>query len=314
MVKHLLQSDRKGLEFSFTWLFAIIVGAFILFLAIFLSTKIIGTGQQQIDAQTGKEFGVLLNPLETGFISAKSTSVTMPVKSRVYNSCDLEGDFGRQLLKVSQKSFNEWTNTDVNVVFRNKYLFSEKYAEGKKYFIFSKPFEFPFKVADLMIVTPADKKYCFSDVPKEIKEELLAINQENFYVENCSDKNADVDICFGVGNCDVNVNYNSGVVEKTSETFYFESDALMFAAIFSEKGIYECQIKRLMMRTSNLAEIYKDKASFVSRVGCDSNLNTDLVVLQNLASSLKDSGDLSSITSTVNEIKQKNDLALCKLW
>src|SRR3990167_8873867 len=99
---------KRGLEFSFAWLFAIIVGAFILFLAIFASVKIIKTSETELDAKTGKEFGFLLNPLETGVESASSSSITMPVESRIKNGCSLQGNFGRQTIQLSQKSFNKW--------------------------------------------------------------------------------------------------------------------------------------------------------------------------------------------------------------
>jgi len=47
---------KKGyLQISFTWLFAIIAGAFILFLAIFMTSKLIGTEQVALDAKTGKK-------------------------------------------------------------------------------------------------------------------------------------------------------------------------------------------------------------------------------------------------------------------
>jgi len=47
----------------------------------------------------------------------------------------------------------------------------------------------------------------------------------------------------------------------------------MYAAIFSDKGNYECQVKRLMQRVAKLALLYEDKANFVSKRGCNSNLN-----------------------------------------
>ena len=121
---------------SFAWLFAIIVGAFILFLAIYAATKIVNTEQTSLDAQAAKEIGVLLNPLETGFETGKTTSLRLPSETRIYNRCNNNGVFGRQIIQISQKSFNEWSDTDVNVGFSNKHIFSEDYVEVKKFFIF----------------------------------------------------------------------------------------------------------------------------------------------------------------------------------
>lgn len=304
---------RGFLQISFAWLFAIIVGGFILFLAIYASTKIIKTEQTSLDAGTAKEIGVLLNPLETGFETGKKNSITLPAETRIYNRCNNDGVFGRQIIKISQKSFDRWTDTNVNVGFSNKYIFSENFVEGKKFFLFSKPFEFPFKVTDLIYLISSDKKYCFVDAPDKIKDEILDLNQENLFTKNCPENS--VKVCFDSKNCDISVNYGGRYIDKNNETMYFYGDALMYAAIFSEKEIYECQLKRVMQRGEQLALLYKDKAEFVSRVECNSNLNSDLLELGNLENSLGGSENLNNyIINLMDNMNQKNNLAECKLW
>lgn len=169
--------EKRGLEFSFAWLFAVIVGVFILFLAIFAVSKIIDTGNLEIGAKTGKEFGIILNPIESGIEDTSSNYMAMPVESRVYNKCDSSGVFGRQIVQVSQKSFSKWTQTNLDISFLNKYLYSEEYVEGKKFYLFSKQFNFPFKVSDLIIITEANKKYCFVEAPdnKTIKDSTNSV-------------------------------------------------------------------------------------------------------------------------------------------
>ena len=100
-------NKHGAFEISFAWLFAIVIGGFILFLAIFASVKLIGLGEVESSAKTSQEIGVLLNPLETGFESARSASFSMPVDTRIYGRCNLDGSFGKQLISVSQKSFNK---------------------------------------------------------------------------------------------------------------------------------------------------------------------------------------------------------------
>ena len=310
---------KKGyLEISFGWLFALIVGAFILFLAIYFSIKLIGIGQQESDLKTGKGLGIILSPLEIGSESVKSNYLDFPVETRIYATCSEDGNFGKQLIKISQKSFNKWTDTDERVGFLNKYLFAEEPIEGKKFYVFSKPFDFPFKVADIMVLTSDKKTYCFKDAPEDIERELTNINQKNFLVNNCTGNS--IKVCFGAGSCDIKVSYNeedsekesSGYVEKNGEVIYFIGDALMYGAIFADKEIYECQIKRLMKRTEMLAKLYEDKASFVSRVDCNSAL--ELTALANQAKSLEKSNDFNRIYLIVKNIDEENELALCKLW
>ena len=307
--------NKKGfLQISFAWLFAIIVGGFILFLAIFASTSIIQTEQTSTDAQTAKEIGILLNPLETGFETGKTNSIIIPSETRIFNRCNNDGFFGRQIIKVSQKTFGEWTDTNVDVGFSNKYIFSENFVEGKKFFLFSKPFEFPFKVTDLIYLTSAEKKYCFLNPPEQIEDEISSLNQENLLLNNC-DVNS-VRVCFNSNsNCDITVNYGSRYVDKNNERMFFYTDSLMYSAIFSEKEIYECQLKRVMQRAEQLSLLYIDKAEFISREECNTNLNQELLELNNLENNFRSSENFNNnIINLVNKIETRNKIAECKLW
>ena len=314
--------DKRGyLEISFAWLFALIVGAFILFLAIYFSINLIKQGQTEQDAQTGKNIGVLLNPLEIGFQSGISTIFDFPVDTRIYASCSNSGNFGKQYIKVSQISFKKWTETNIKVPFQNKYIFAEIPVEGKKFVVFSKPFEMPFKVADLIFLIPLEKKYCFKDAPENIKNEIETLNKGNFFVENCTESMTK--ICFSYDSkCNVKVNYEegsfgeegSGYVEKKNSQVQFEGDALMYAAIFSDKETYECNLKRLMNRVENLALIYNTKTDILTGK-CDTNLKSDLNLLISMAKSFESSSDLTLIKMNSDSIKEKNDdNQKCKLW
>lgn len=301
---------RGYLQISFAWLFAIIVGAVILFLAIYASTKLISTEQTSLDAKTGKEIGILLNPLETSFESSKSTYFTMPVETKIFNKCDKFGNFGEQIIQISQKSFGKWTETNIDVSFENKYIFSDKEVEGKKFYIFTKPFDFPFKVSDLILLTSSKDIYCFTGADEDIEEEISNANQANLLLENCP-KNS-IKVCFDSNNCDVNVNTYLNRIEKDGKEIYFEGDALMYAGIFSDIDVYECQIQRLMKRIETLAVIYERKAQSISSTGCYSNLN--LVGLISSVGNLESSEDLFSISNIAEDIKEDNEFASCKLW
>ena len=239
---------NKGfLQISFQWLFAIVVGIVILFLTIYGVTRLIGLGERTQEMKGSKELGILLNPLETGFEEAKSSIVELQVNTRIYASCDDFGDFGKQGIRISQESFNKWPEPSEEVVFYNKYIFSEYPVEGKIMYLFSKPFEFPFKVANLIYMTSADKTYCFKNAPEDIQDELENLDMGNIQLDDCLSNS--ISICFESEiDCDIVVNYLNKYVDKSEERAYFEGDALMYAAIFSEPPIYECQLKRLMKR------------------------------------------------------------------
>lgn len=306
---------KKGsLEISFGWLFAIVAGIVIIFLAIYLSSRIINTEQETKSAQTGKEIGILLNPLETSFESAQTTSLTIPVETRINNSCTLTGIFGRQIIRLDQKSFNKWTTTDVNVFFYNKYIFSEEEIEGKQFYIFSKPFKFPFKVADLIFMTSSQKRYCFVGSPEEIEEELTSLKQGNIVTEDCID--SDVKVCFNSESCEINVDYFSGTVRKGNEVVYFDDgdDALMYAGIFSSKGIYECQLKRLMLRVKELSGLYSDKEIIGKNRDIESGLSGELNQFGDLVESLKSSEEISVLKISADELERRNSGGIWQLW
>ncbi len=308
---------NKGfIQISFPWLFAIIVGIFIIFLAIYGVTKLIKTEQTVIDVTTGKELGILLNPLETGFEQAKTTSLVFPADTRIYNDCELDEKFGTQIIRISQKSFNTWTETDIDVGFKNKYFFSDNIAESKDFFVFSKPFNFPFKVTDLIYLIPTKDIYCFVNSPEDIEDDLKTLGKDNLLYENCSNIQDSIKVCFAEGsNCDVNVNTISQSIEKEQKKVYYEGDALMYAAIFSDPEIYECHLNRIMNRLKILAGIYDDKAVIISSSNCNTNLEADLIQLMSLADSFDNSIDLFKMTDTVKTIKDRNDdNSRCKLW
>jgi len=309
--------NRGYLQISFAWMFAIIAGVFIIFLAIFAVTKFTSTEQIATDTATGKEFGILLNALETGFETGKTTSITMPVETRVYNRCNNEGYFGRQIIQLSQKSFSKWPEPGLGIGFSNKYIFSDSIVEGRNFFVFVKPFDFPFKVADLIYITSSEKSYCFLNPPERIEEELSNLDQGNIFLTDCPDNS--IRVCFEAepgfptSNCDINVNQNIKSVEKRGETMYFETDSLMYAAIFADKETYECQLKRLMQRTEQLSSIYNEKSSLISNQGCPIEIN--LFSLSTAASSFTDSAALITVNRIAEDLDERNnDLTTCKLW
>ena len=313
--------EKRGfLEISFAWLFALIVGAFILFLAIYFVVKFVGVEQEAQGAVSSTDIGILLNPLETGLGETKKTFLELPVETRISNGCITQGEFGKQTLSTSQMSFGKWTETGIEAVFQNKYVFSENPAEGSEFTIFVKSFEFPFKVSDLIYMLPKEKEYCFVSAPEDVTKEINDLGLES--IKNVSNKinclPESEKVCFSIGSGCSGTGYNTtvnlltGTVTKRNIPMVFESTSLMYAAIFSDPLIYECQVKRLILRQGQLTQLYNKKALLISRNNCNSNLN--LVGLINLGEGYNDSSDLRALSQASNEIRKLNDDAECKLW
>jgi len=306
---------KGAIEISFSWLFAIIAGIAIIFAAFYLSSKFISIGEKSTSVQTGKELQILFNPLETSFQSSQTTSITVPSETRINNNCEDSEPFGRQGIQIDQKNFNKWSNTNVNVWTNNRYIFSMKQVEGKKFYIFSKQFNFPFKVADLIFLTSENQNYCFKDAPQEIIDDISPLEQENIFFENCPIKS--INVCFETEQCDVNVNYLRGYVKKGEDFLYFagvngDATPLMYAAIFSDKEVYECQIKRLSMRLKELSSLYFQKENLLLKEGCEDNLQVSLYNLNKLE--IQNSQEFSFLQNQIDLIYENNNFRKCNLW
>lgn len=317
--------NKRGFEFSFGWIFAIIVGAVILFLGIYAAMNLVKGTRNTSDTFAGKELGIILNPIETSTEDFnKPTPISFPVETRVYNTCDSMGNFGSQKISVATKSNlgKPWEKPGIPSTFYNKYIFSASTIEGKSATLFAKPFNFPYKVADLVFMWSNNDSYCFVNAPDEMKEELLLgdVRGVNFTSSPTECKKGSKKICFssltGAG-CNIEVNLASQSVKKNGQTVYYYTDkgnALLYGAIFADPGIYECQVKRLMKRTAALALIYISKSESLAPRGCSSNLEGDLSTFVNQTLSLNSTIELRSLEMNVENIGRTNNALSCKLF
>lgn len=305
---------KAFLEISFGWMFALIVGGFILFIAIYFITNF-KSGEDSINnAKLSKDIGILINPLEIGYEESKVNVIDLPTITQINNDCTTIGNFGEQLISTSHESFGKQTDEGVKISFQNKYLFSNNSVVGKKFYLFSKSLNYPFKAADLTYLISADEDYCFVNAPKEITQEIIDLNLPNFFNEtnsrNCDNKSKIVCFNQNSNSCNIKVDTYQKIVSKNSQTLYFDEDALMYAAIFANKNIYDCQTKRLMKRIIILSKIYEEKGELIRGKNCYTSLNLD--GLRNYANGFY--GDFSKISLVKKDIEIKNSQSICRLW
>ena len=135
--------DKRGIELSFSIIFAIIAGAVILFLAIYAAIKFIDSGNTQGQTVAAKELSIVFDPLESGQETGKSTKAELSMDTRLYTDCSESGSFGSQSFSLSQKTglSKNWPKPGVPIKVNNKYVFSEGVEEGKTFYFFVKPFK-----------------------------------------------------------------------------------------------------------------------------------------------------------------------------
>ena len=89
---------------------------------------------------------------------------------------------------------------------------------------------------------------------------------------------------------------------------------MIYAAILSDKAIYECNVKRLLERGSNLAGIYSGKIDLMELNTCSSRIEKqDLGLFGSLLTN-DDLGELNGLADYAEDLEEKNDRSVCELW
>ena len=310
--------DKNGFEFSFAWMFAVLVGAVIIFLAIYGVTRLINKEEYKTSTTTAKQISIIFEPMTIGLEEGKKpVPITLKEETKLYNRCSDEGAFGKQQFSLSRKGFGgKWTDEGGKISVTNKYVFSDEEEQGKVMNFFSLPFNMPWKVSEVIFLTSKD--YCFKDAPENIKELVEDLDLQNIKFENCSKS---INVCFGYGNCDINVRgtcldcedeYEYGYISKGKDKLTYSGN-LIYGAIFSDKEVYECNIKRLMKRAIQQALIYKDEGDFLS-INCGTSTPAGLLQIISSAKELKSSDGLLLVNSFSKQLDEENSAVKCNLW
>jgi hypothetical protein len=90
---------------------------------------------------------------------------------------------------------------------------------------------------------------------------------------------------------------------------------LLYAAIFSDKENYECNVQRLLFRTSKIAQVLSDKADLMNARGCNTNSKQYVDSLRDITAKvgLAQLKDIYSLSRTIEEIKESSGED-CDLW
>lgn len=303
---------KRGIELSFGWMFALIAGAAILFLAVFFAWQLLKIGEQEVDAKTTEQLSILFDPMETGLASSRSFApINLNRETRVYSECKETGEFGESILALSSKYFEKWSERGVSKKINNKYIFSEDRLEGKKLYFNSLPFEMPFKVSEIIMMY--NKNYCFPEDSEISGSGIETDNCSSDSIKVCFESSCDISIYGLCSNYNCKSDYDYGYVIKNNSRMYFAGN-LMYAAIFSSPENYECNVLRLMKRLSYLAILYQEEASFLEGRGISTGLESDMISLASLARSVKTSEDLLFMKEQVDIIESKNEALNAKLY
>lgn len=322
--------SKHSMEMSFAWIFAILAGGFILFAAIYGTVILIRGGQNTANVVCAKDFSILFEPMETGLATGKVAPVSLVTETRIYNTCFSDSTFGRQEFACSQKSgmLKEWPKRGNSISLNNKYVFSEDIEQGKNFKFFSKPFEMPFKVSEIVFMLNTNKEYCFESAPDFLKQDIESLLINGILkTENCTGK--EIRVCFssqGAG-CNISVfplcsgiecenEFDYGYTRKDGKTIYY-SGSLIYASILSDTETYTCNFIRLMKRIQQISYLYSDEQTFLVTRGCGTAMSSSLTSLAQAAIAADGTSEasLNNLIEAANNAKLKNEAqGGCKIW
>lgn len=301
--------SSKG-QSEFVWIFSLIIGAMILFLAIYTASRVMRTGTYASTAEATRTLDTILNSFASmGSIASLTLSkdISMPYNYDIKIECSK--GFEKMSMRLAEKGKpRDWTQPySIN----NKYIFSNTTMHGKLFSAFSKPFKMPWRIDDMIYFISSD--YCFIDAPESIESEMNLLNLSHVIsVESSSQCGDAIRVCFEdhapCSSKDVKVNYNDYSVEKNGVFSSFIEDASLYAAVFSDKQSYDCNMKRLMERAVVQADILIESANRLSMCS-GSNIQASLGTLRGYAATMASGGTVysSQIVNAMNFVKSSDN-------
>jgi hypothetical protein len=306
-------TNKKG-QVEFNWLFVLIIGAVILFLAIFFVGKLINTQQYASETELVKNFDILLNPFASiggmGTVTLAKT-IQMPQTTQINQTCSTKDRRITMYLRSQSSTGKKWGEWSLANQIYNKYIFSNSFMESSTFDVFGMPLNIPFRVDDLIFIL--DKDYCFVNAPTEVKSEIGTVNISKLqFTDSQNDcKASSIKVCFETSGCDIRVvgsctttdcnKFDYGYVSKKGNLDY-ATTTMMYAAIFSDQKMYDCEITMLKERLDSLIDIYKQKAIILAGEGCSTT------ELQTALENLKSESSMENLFILSREVSKANPL------
>lgn len=303
---------------SFNWLFAILVGATFIFLAIYAANSLIGSERQVLDTQAAQQLESLLNPLETSIETlAKPRDLIFPAESRILVGCDEDPEYSSSTLQVQISSAlgQKWENNGYENKLYSKYIFASKENQGKRFASIVLPFNLPYKIGQFTIIWSEPK--CLVNPTQEIAKAFGNTTYNIIIKENAASCPVKSErICFESSDevCDVTVDSANRRVRKGSKNLFYEGN-LIYAAIFSDPEIYECNLRRLNQKRIYLSQLMAAKSQLIettSLTGCSRTIQSSLISYSKI--NYNNSRNLAYLFDEANKLEKQNDPLQCELW
>ncbi|MFH1823095.1 MAG: hypothetical protein ABH817_00035 [archaeon] len=277
---------NKKAAIQFAWIFAVIIGALVLFLAFyFIGTNVERSGETEQTVLT-QGFDTILNPFSyVGAMgAAMARIIELPKPQDINFTCEKDSSFGSMTMVLSKET------KGLPKTINDKYIFSRNLENTKQVLAISMPLKLPWRVADIIVFVPMKNKYCIKNSGSDLKKLLTDLTENidsgRFVFDNCDPENVKI------------------TLDRTLP------DELQLASAFSDPDIYECNVIRLKKRLGKQVDIYNGKIRSLIAAGC--NMNIDLNLLEIEAG--KANKDVETLVNLADSIARLNKIGSCSLF
>ncbi|MBM3230130.1 hypothetical protein FJZ22_00535 [Candidatus Pacearchaeota archaeon] len=303
----------RGFEFSFSWLFSLLVGALILILAIYGVQTLVGQERTISDSQTAQQLSGLLSPLQTSVeTSLRPQPIIFPQPTEITLGCARGASTvqTRALATIGRNNAPGYAQETSGVaVFGNTTLI------GTKVHSLIVPFVFPYKISDLVIIwtTPL----CLVQAPETVLQTFGSDNASVYSVRtSVACRKGSRVICFDeTRGCDVTVDQYLKRVTSEGKSLYYEG-ALLYGALVTPSALYECQVRSLLHRGVELTSLYAEKSALLSArgEGCSTAVGALTASYGALLRATNSSKQLAGLAEQAEALADEEQASICSLW
>jgi len=261
--------NKKGIEITFSWIFAIIAGTLIFLFFVGFAAENMDLFGKLTAMRVSEEMNSAFTGLKTGLVS---TSLSFNKEVKLQFKCI--GEKKEKLIVGYRSGKNLYDNL----------VFSPEELNGNEFLLMTKSWNVPYKVDNFIFISDKNRKFFLDgDVPDGLIDNL----PDDFKVLfNTLKGNANkiVNFVSSGSKCDNTVNGNEiniNYQKDSSDNFYgticgkdskgtswaldFYGDAMIYAAIFGDQ--FDCLYPLMEEKFKIMRDVYLQKISSIT--GCD---------------------------------------------
>jgi len=246
--------NKKGIEITFSWIFAIIAGTLIFLFFVGFAADNMDLFGKLTAIRVSEEMNSAFTGLKTGLVS---TSLSFNKEVKLQFKCI--GEKKEKLIVGWRSGKNLYDNL----------VFSPEELNGNEFLLMTKSWNVPYKVDNFIFIS--DKRnYCLIKTPYELKNKLPSDFESLLKYESCNGKT--ITFSQDENNCSsfftINYEYDSvnnlygSICLGDGKPLLFYGDAMIYAAIFGDQ--FDCLYPLIEEKFKIMRDVYLNKIVDIS--------------------------------------------------